>query len=422
MKWFKKLEIQNFESHKHTIIDFDPGINVFIGDSDSGKSSVLRALSWLCYNDIVNASISESIRNDPERQKIESKKRKERGEEFECIVTLTLSDDTVIKRIRGLSLQNNKYILIDPSGKEVEYTNFRQGVPEDISKALGFTEYSLAGKSKLKVNYLSQHEPPLSISISDSELSQLLNLSNNLDIFDLAHQKLRTKTQGNSELTQNIKLIKQKIEEQEIELTKIPEVDNLIDDANNISAKISKLENLENNIDIANSIIDFYKQITKRKIEIESELLKNRRILELEKSLIKCEELKKNTSNALQIIESLSNLKNQYNIISQSYSKYEKLKDIDLTKNNSIILNISNAYDVINKWEDKNNDLNNLENESFSYSKNIQKFREELMHLSNDIINTIADECEFCPMCGCLTTNDSRNKIRSYLEEQNLNN
>lgn len=422
MKWFKKLEIRNFESHKHTVINFDPGINVFIGDSDSGKSSILRALSWLCYNDIVNASINESMRNDLERQKIENKKRKERGEEFECAVILTLSDDTIIKRIRGLSPQNNKYILIDPTGKETEYTNFRQGVPEDISKALGFTEYSLAGKSKLKVNYLSQHEPPLSMSISDSELSQLLNLSNNLDIFDLAHQKLRTKTQGNSELTQNIKLIKQKIEEQEIELTKMPEVDNLIENVNDISAKISKLEKLENNIDIFNNIIDSYKQIEKRKIEIEFELLKNRRILELEKSLIKCEKLKNDTSKALQIVESLADLKNQYNIISYSYNKYKKLQDIDLSKNNSIILNISNAYNIINSWEAKNNDLSNLENESSLYLENIQKFKEKLACLSNDIINTIADECEFCPMCGSLTTSDSRNKIRSYLEEQNLNN
>jgi exonuclease SbcC len=422
MKWFKKLEIQNFESHKNTVIDFSPGINVFIGDSDSGKSSILRALSWLCYNDIVNASINESIRNDPERQEFEKKKRKERGEEFECIVSLTLSDDTVIQRIRGLSPQNNKYILINSDGKKTEYTNFRQGVPEDISQALGFSEYALAGKSKLKVNYLSQHEPPLSMSISNSELSQLLNLSNNLDIFDLAHQKLRTKTQGNSELTQSIKILKQKIEEQEAELSSMPEVDFLIEKIDDISKKIVKLENLENNVDAANNIINSYAQMMQRRKEIRSELSKNRRILELEKSLLQCNELEKDSSRSLKIIKSYDKLKNQYKNISKSYKKYNKLQNINLSKNNSIISSISIAYLIIADWENRNNDLEKLEKESMQNKNSIQENREKLAELSNSIINMIADECEFCPMCGSLTTDDSRNKIRTYLEEQNPNN
>lgn len=44
------LLIQNFQSHKRTELNFDRGVNVIIGPSDSGKSAILRALRWLFWN------------------------------------------------------------------------------------------------------------------------------------------------------------------------------------------------------------------------------------------------------------------------------------------------------------------------------------------------------------------------------------
>jgi len=159
-----------------------------------------------------------------------------------------------------------------------------------------------------------------------------------------------------------------------------------------------------------------------RRKEIRSELSKNRRILELEKSLLQCNELEKDSSRSLKIIKSYDKLKNQYKNISKSYKKYNKLQNINLSKNNSIISSISIAYLIIADWENRNNDLEKLEKESMQNKNSIQENREKLAELSNSIINMIADECEFCPMCGSLTTDDSRNKIRTYLEEQNPNN
>ncbi|MCK9524299.1 MAG: AAA family ATPase, partial [Limnochordia bacterium] len=37
----EKLTLKNFQSHKHSELEFAPGLNAIIGQSDSGKSALL---------------------------------------------------------------------------------------------------------------------------------------------------------------------------------------------------------------------------------------------------------------------------------------------------------------------------------------------------------------------------------------------
>lgn len=46
----KKIEIKNFQSHRHTVLELD-NFSAFVGPSSSGKTVVERALSWVFYND-----------------------------------------------------------------------------------------------------------------------------------------------------------------------------------------------------------------------------------------------------------------------------------------------------------------------------------------------------------------------------------
>jgi len=46
----QKLRIQNFQSHKDSELEFHPGVNVIIGQSDCGKTAIIRALRWLIWN------------------------------------------------------------------------------------------------------------------------------------------------------------------------------------------------------------------------------------------------------------------------------------------------------------------------------------------------------------------------------------
>lgn len=46
----KQLNIQNFQSHVDTTLEFSDGCNIIVGNSDSGKTAIIRALRWLVFH------------------------------------------------------------------------------------------------------------------------------------------------------------------------------------------------------------------------------------------------------------------------------------------------------------------------------------------------------------------------------------
>lgn len=46
----KAVHIKNFQSHKDSTLEFAPGVNVIVGQSDCGKSAVIRSLRWVAWN------------------------------------------------------------------------------------------------------------------------------------------------------------------------------------------------------------------------------------------------------------------------------------------------------------------------------------------------------------------------------------
>lgn len=58
------IEIVNFESHEHTVIeDLSDRLNLIYGESDSGKSAIVRALRLLAYNEFDPASVRIGSKN-----------------------------------------------------------------------------------------------------------------------------------------------------------------------------------------------------------------------------------------------------------------------------------------------------------------------------------------------------------------------
>jgi len=93
----KQVRLINWQGYSDQTVDLSPGINVFIGPIDAGKSSVLRAIRWV---------VEDEPRGDDYRR---------RGTKS-TEVHITLDSGQVIKRIRSSSV--NRIHLTHPDGRE----------------------------------------------------------------------------------------------------------------------------------------------------------------------------------------------------------------------------------------------------------------------------------------------------------------
>jgi len=161
-----KINIHNFQSHKDTTLAFSPGVNVIVGASDSGKTSIIRALRWLIWN-------------------------RPSGEEFrshwggETGVSIELENGIGIARVKE---KENGYYLMHPDEVN-EYKAFGTDVPEEVQKILNIDE----------TNLQQQLDSPFLISKSPGEVAGYFNRIAHLDQIDASvkniQSRIRTLTQ-----------------------------------------------------------------------------------------------------------------------------------------------------------------------------------------------------------------------------------
>ena len=225
-----KIEIRNFQSHKNTTLDFTNGVNVFCGESDNGKTAIIRAIRWVAENrplgtDKLNSTWNDTFKDD-------------------MSVKLWLSDDVWVERIRNKSLNGYRYFR---DGKEVTLEATGTDVPQVIIDILRLND----------VNFQFQMDAPYLLSMSASEASKYFNKIIHLDTIDetlsVADSDKRNLNSEKKVVESDIKKYKQKLEELE-----------WLDDAENILIRIEKYDSLiqvkEDSIgDLEASISDYEK-------------------------------------------------------------------------------------------------------------------------------------------------------------------
>ncbi|SFX34150.1 AAA domain-containing protein [Thermoactinomyces sp. DSM 45891] len=166
MKQFRKLEIHNFQSHEHTVVQLSPGLNVFVGASDNGKSAILRALRWVLFNVPRGA---DYIRTGTTK----------------CLVNLTMDDGTEIERIRSTG-SINRYILRKPDEQELVFEGFGSEVPHEITEIHQMTPVKLDAAQEILLQFGSQLDGPFLLSESPGTKAKMLGFISGAQIIDVA--------------------------------------------------------------------------------------------------------------------------------------------------------------------------------------------------------------------------------------------
>src|SRR6056297_1755712 len=179
----KSLKIKNFESWKNVKLDFVPGINVIIGESDEGKSGLIRAIKLNTFNQPKGFGYRSDFLSD--NKDITS-------------VEIEYDSKDKIKRQRNLS-GINEY-LINGTNKLVA---LRTSVPTEVSDI-----------SKIsKINIQEQHpsEQYFLLAEKPGQVAKEFNKVAGLTIMDKALQDINSQVRtANSELKIYQKKIKTK--------------------------------------------------------------------------------------------------------------------------------------------------------------------------------------------------------------------
>lgn len=347
---FKAIEINNYQSHKHTVLDLHEGVNVVIGSSASGKTAIFRAIGWIKNNrPLSTRQLSRWIKD----------KGKLKGE---ASATLTTKDGHTISRVRS---KDENYYQIDD---QEHFDAPKAQVPEEVTKLLNLTE----------VNVQNQMDQPFLVSFTGPEVSRFLNNVIRMDIID--------KTLSNAEKRK--RQYRKKIEE-------------LTHQLGDVQIEIDAFAWLDGPV---NDIVPRIEVITAKKEEIDAS------IQDIEKSI---QDIKywKNTIPKIsdwhrvqQIIDSLhSNIEKREQITTEGVLLRKQIEDCMDWQQAIPTWDIDRAQEIINALDKvmrQNDEIRREETDVEKQINGIAYFTGRILENNKDIKRYQATLPDVCPLCG----------------------
>lgn len=199
----KSVKIKNFQSHRKTFLEFDKGVNVIVGATDSGKSAIIRALRWLVWNRPTGDAFCSTWG----------------GNTHVSVETETHS----IARNKG---KENNYVFKKAGEEEViELKAFGTGTPTEVQEILNINE----------INLQQQLDKPFLLSDSPGQVAGFFNKIAGIDLIDSSIKSIQKEIRAT---TQNIVSLKGILDDETEELKKYDNLDT-------IETEIERLEKLK---------------------------------------------------------------------------------------------------------------------------------------------------------------------------------
>ena len=360
MIYIKKVELHNFQSHEFTEMEFDRGLNVILGNSDVGKTAILRAIKWALYNEPKGDYFIRQGEKD-----------------VSCKVTF--SNGVVVERLKTPS--KNSYFLVDASGNEMRFEGFGIDVPKEITDVTNMYKVSLDNSNnKTILNIAEQLDGPFLLndqaSLRASAIGRLIGVN-------YVDDALRTVVRDNKRTNQEIvELIKNKddLKKQLDEFSYIKEYKEKFEKITKIR---NKIKTLQDRLELISKIKE---NLDKNRIELED--VSN--LVEKFKSLNQLEIIIPNLENSLL---KKNNFENYLNKILKTH------REIDLINNNLNKLKSLDDFSLrVSKISENKNFLAIYENLYDKYKKNIRELSEvnnDIKHYkNNDEIQKISENLE----------------------------
>ena len=367
----KKIDLINFQSHKYTSLDFADGLNVIVGPSDNGKTSILRAIRWVFFNEPQGLGM---LRNN---------------EDF-VSVRIYFNNDYSVERKR--SKKENLYIIYNEKTGEVqEFNSLRTGLPPEVSNVMKIKKITLDKASDINFNIQFQHDGPFMFSYTATQKSALIGKMYNLDVVDKAiddtNKDIKSQKSDIKRINEEIKELDEKIliyKDIEKEEKLLKDRETLTKNIEESVEKLNLINSLKNKLDENKKNKDYLIE----KIKDFDKILSNEVLIE-------------NTSKSYEILNKYKSYQNKLALIKLDIDKteviYKKSKNITekLDIDNTIIKNL-NAFNKLNELKKRLNELNgSIEKGKYFIKENDDNLNKDLKEYTELLI-----KLKKCPYCN----------------------
>lgn len=361
----KRITLKNFEAHEDSTIEFSDGLNLIIGQSNQGKSSIVRALSLV----VANRFEHDSVRT---------------GAQF-CTVKVE-TDKGSITAERGEDI--NHWIIETPKGKK-EYRNIGLSVPPEALEILGMGE-RVRGEIKELPNIMFQLEKHYMLSEIDGKKTTANSIARMMDeaigiggMEELIKDIAADFTSKKKELgTRNIQIseLKGKI----LDFSIFEDYRKSIESARKAYDEVETLEKLMKD---AYSISD---RLDKNKVSIagiNARLEKSEGIKEL--SDVVTTQINKYLllKRAIELVSSINGIEERINICNGIIDFDEDIKKIESCKSS-----ITNASQMLRTARELYKKIRSISNRIINSEKELSLKEQEL--------SIMKAELGECPLCG----------------------
>ena len=339
-----KISVKNIQSHKNSSLELSPGINAIVGSSNNGKSAILRAFYWVCYNRPLGTD------NLLSHWAVDKK-----GNQISPMEVTIENQNGVITRRR--TKDDNQYIVNDE-----ELNVVKTDVPEQVEAALCLTD----------TNIQKQQDAPFLLSLTSGQVAQYFNKTVRLDIIDRVLTNAESQRRRiNQDIKTNDELLWQ-VKDKREKYNWLDQVERLLNKHDLIQ---SKCDDFDQQIIVIEQQIENYNQYTSIKnkynfIDKSKQIISKIEKIDIDSIDQQIEQL----TDDLLIIEDYNKKKSQsFDQAKKIIFKIEKI-DID-----SIDQQIDLLTDQLQEIEDVNETIN-------SKRKNIELLKQKLPNV--------------CPICG----------------------
>ncbi len=415
----RRIELKNWKSHEETVLNFGKGINLFLGNIGTGKTSVIDAISFSLFHDFPDLNsrrikIEDVIMNKPVQKS------------FSKIVLEFENNGKIYKIEKTIERNFGSKAELKEGNKIVE--SGVENVKEFIQKIL-----KIDYRTFCLVTYVQQNNLLYILDLPKGE--RKVEFDKMLGIEKLEVARKATVSLKNR-IFETIRILRENVKGKDLEALK-----------NEINELKNEIENLKKQVEIKKeNYLNVVERIEKIKEKIESfEKIKNE-IENLKILIIKNETLQKELSEREKDLEKyykekekiFENLKKIENEINNSKNILEKLKKEFEEKENfvkEIEIKKERIKEKINYLESQIEELNiykkeydELKNENFEIIENL---RNELIELESHakhldmLIYDLKNSLEMinkayvnCPVCNSFLSEEKKVKIKIEKEEQ----